>query len=74
MKHFYQLLFTIRQQLHKEWIKVVDELGLKERKNGPMNAAFFLRLFETSPMFFNFDQVMIFFQLHFQIFKCQILR
>jgi len=48
---------NLRQQLHKEWKKVIDELGLKERKNSPMNGAFFLRLFETSPMFFNFDQV-----------------
>ena len=47
----------IKQQLHKEWNKVIDELGLKERKTGSMNGAIFLRLFESSPMFYNFDQV-----------------
>jgi len=48
---------NLKQQLHKEWVKVIDELGLKERKTGPMSGYFFLRLFETTPMYFNFEGV-----------------
>ena len=48
---------NLRQQLHKEWIKVIDELGLKERKTGPLSADFFVRMFETTPMYFNFDGI-----------------
>jgi len=38
---------SIKQELHKEWIKVIDELGLKERKTGPMSGSFYMRLYET---------------------------
>jgi hypothetical protein len=48
---------SIKQELHKEWIKVIDELGLKERKTGPMSGSFYMRLYETTPMYFNFDGI-----------------
>ena len=48
---------NLKQQLHKEWVKVIDELGLKERKTGPMSGSVYMRLFETTPMFFNFEDI-----------------
>jgi len=44
-------------EIHKQWKKVIEELNLKTQgKDGPMDGAFWLRLFESAPIFYNFDK------------------
>ena len=45
------------QEVNNEWEKILEELKLKVRENGPMDGAFFLRWFESSPIFYNFDKL-----------------
>ena len=46
-----------RQEVNQEWEGIIEQLKLKVRENGPMDGAFFLRWFESSPMFYNFDKL-----------------
>jgi len=45
------------EDLNQDWEKIMKELKLKTRENGPMDGAFFLRWFESSPLFYNFDKL-----------------
>jgi hypothetical protein len=46
-----------QEGLNNEWEKILEELKLKVREDGPMDGAFFLRWFESSPIFYNFDKL-----------------
>jgi len=46
-----------RQELHREWANIIEKLQLKARENGPMDGAFFMRFFESAPIFYNFDKL-----------------
>ena len=45
------------QEVNQEWEKILEQLKLKVRENGPMDGTFFLRWFESSPIFYNFDKM-----------------
>ena len=45
------------QQGNQEWEKIVEQLKMKARENGSMDGAIFLRWFESSPIFHNFDKL-----------------
>lgn len=44
-------------KVSKEWKKILEELKLKARESGTMDAALFLRFFESSPIFYNLDKM-----------------
>jgi len=46
-----------QEEVNDEWEKILEELKLKIRENGPMDGAIFLRWFESSPIFYNFDKL-----------------
>lgn len=50
-----EIVEKVKSQLHSEWRKVIDELGIKTRESEQPSSVFYMNLFEDFPFFRSFQ-------------------
>ena len=51
LSHFEQQFSEIKEKLHREWSKVIDQLKIESRENGPLTALAYLNFFDDISFF-----------------------
>jgi hypothetical protein len=51
LNHFNKQFSQIKDQLHTEWAKVIDQLKIESRENGPLSTLAFINLFDDMSLF-----------------------